>query len=194
MPFDLVSDKETSKLIHNSPFSRSSGLSKNELLTFLTAFIKAVLVSSLDFHTAAEAAAISSMASSHVVLFCFWQRYQTENQQKMPKFEIMVKIETNQNLFVNLCPTLGQKLTFYPKLRKLPRIWCLTNVYFVKNETLKMWIMWKVKFWKCEFCKKWYFRKVNCVKIGIFNIWIFEWNMDFYPNSIFLGHLHGRRR
>jgi len=35
--------------------------------------------------------------------------------------EIMVKIETNQNLFVNLCPTLGQKLTFYPEITEITK-------------------------------------------------------------------------
>ena len=29
--------------------------------------------------------------------------------------------------------------------QKLPRIWYLKNVYFVKNETLKMWILWKMR-------------------------------------------------
>ena len=39
-------------------------------------------------------------------------------------------------------------------IQKLPRIWCLKNVNFVQNETLKLWILWKMKLWKCEFCEK----------------------------------------
>ena len=40
------------------------------------------------------------------------------------------------------------------KINFLSRIWCLKNVNFVKNETLKLWM----RLWKCGF---WYFQNVN---------------------------------
>ena len=61
---------------------------------------------------------------------------------------------------------------------KLPRILCLKNVNFVKNETLQMWILSKndiFKMWillemifsKCEFCQKWDFENANLgIKYG----------------------------
>ena len=45
----------------------------------------------------------------------------------------------------------GKKQLF---IQKLSRIWCLKNVNFVKNESLKMWIMWKMRLWNCEFCEE----------------------------------------
>ena len=45
----------------------------------------------------------------------------------------------------------GKKQHF---IQKFPRIWCLKNVNFVKNETLKMWILSRMRLWKCEFCQK----------------------------------------
>ena len=40
-------------------------------------------------------------------------------------------------------------------IQKLLRIWCLKNVNFVKNETLKLWILRKMRLWNCEFCEQW---------------------------------------
>ena len=36
-----------------------------------------------------------------------------------------------------------------------------------------------MRFQKCEFSEKWDFRNVNFEKNGIFNMWIFGWNVDF---------------
>ena len=63
-------------------------------------------------------------------------------------------------------------------IQKLPRIWCLENVNFVKNETLKLWILRKMWFWNCEFCEKQDFEIVNFVKNEIFKLW-FLWKMRF---------------
>ena len=60
----------------------------------------------------------------------------------------------------------GKKQHF---IQKFPRIRCLKNVNFVKNETLKMWFLWKMRFWKCEFCLKWDFGKCDFLcKLRIF--------------------------
>ena len=64
-------------------------------------------------------------------------------------------------------------------IQKLSRIWCLKNVKFVENETLKLWILWKMRFWKCEFCEKCDFENGNFVKNEILKLWIL-WKMRFW--------------
>ena len=64
-------------------------------------------------------------------------------------------------------------------IQKLPRIWCLKNVKFVKNETFKLWILSKMRLWKCEFCEKCDFENVNFVKNATLKLWIL-WKMPFW--------------
>ena len=80
--------------------------------------------------------------------------------------------------------TLGQNKLF---IQKLPRIWCLKNANFVKNESLKLWILWKMRFWKCAFCEKWGFENMNFVKNENLKMWIL-WTREF-ENVIFVKNV-----
>jgi len=114
--------------------------------------------------------------------------------EKPPKYE---DLETNEDTgegdryqrfdWLSYLGLGGKKQLF---IYKWPRIWCLKNVNFVKNETLKAWILWKMilwkcefcekkGFWKCEFCEKWDFENVNFVKIETLKFWIL-WKVGFW--------------
>ena len=66
----------------------------------------------------------------------------------------------HQLIFVSFSSTHWRKSKLI--IQKLPRIWCLKNVNFVK-----------MRLWKCEFFEKWHFQNVN--------FWI---NWGFLPQCV----------
>ena len=89
---------------------------------------------------------------------------------KMHNFKVSFSTKFTGGVLSNFILLLLENKFF---IQKLPRIWCLKNVNFVKNKTLKLWILWKMRLWNCEFCQKWDFENMNFVKNEIFKMLIF---------------------